>query len=213
MLAPNKPAAKPQTDSRLGPSQIEQWLEKARGGSSVALGCLLEGCRKYLLVIANESLDSDLRPKAAASDLVQDSFVEVARDFGTFRGTTEDELVAWLKVILANRLANNVRYYRDAQKRSVNREIPLETAPREAIFEANDDPSPSGVAIAREEELRVQAALGRLADPLRTVLILRTWERRSFAEIGVEIARSAEASRKLWSHAVRQLERELRQIP
>jgi RNA polymerase sigma-70 factor (ECF subfamily) len=212
LLTGNKPVAKPQTANGLGSSQIEQWLEQARGGSSAALGSLLEGCRKYLLMMANGALDSDLRPKAAASDLVQDSFVEVHRDFDQFRGTTEEELFAWLTGILSHRLANNVRRHRHTQKRSVNREVPLETVPREAIVGACDDPSPSGVAIARDEERRVQAAFDRLAEPLRTVLILRTWERQSFAEIGVELTRSAESARKLWSRAVRQLEKELRHI-
>jgi RNA polymerase sigma-70 factor (ECF subfamily) len=212
LLIGNKPAAKPPTGSRLGSSQIEQWLEQARGGSSVALGSLLEGCRKYLLMKANEALDSDLRPKAAASDLVQDSFVEVQRDFATFRGTTEQELFAWLTAILANRLANNVRYHRHTEKRSVTREIPLELTPERALLGLCDDASPSDVAIAGDEARRVQVALGRLPEPLRRVLVLRTWERLSFVEIGAELKKSADAARKLWGRAVRRLEEELCQV-
>ncbi len=212
MLTGNQPAAKPQTGSRLGSRQIEQWLEQARGGSSAALGSLLEGCRKYLLMKANDALDSDLRPKAAASDLVQDSFVEVQRDFASFRGTTERELFAWLTAILANRLANNVRFHRHTEKRSVTREIPLELTPERALVGLCDEASPSNVAIAGDEARRVQVALGRLPEPLRRVLVLRTWERLSFVEIGAELKKSADAARKLWGRAVRRLEEELCQV-
>ena len=136
---------------------------------------LLEGCRKYLLMRANNALDSDLRPKAAASDLVQDSFVEVQRDFGQFRGTTEEELFGWLTTILSNRLAKNIRRHRLTQKRSANREISLEGIPTEALVAVSDAASPSAVVVARDEQRRVQAAMDRLPQLLRTVLIARTW--------------------------------------
>jgi RNA polymerase sigma-70 factor, ECF subfamily len=193
-------------------SQIELWLGEARAGSSAALGSLMEGCRKYLLFKANEALDSDLRPKAAASDLVQDSFVEVQQDFASFQGTSEEELFAWLGGILANRLANNIRRYRHTNKRSVDREMPLELAPELAMRGLSDDATPSGAMIADEEARRVQAAMARLPEPLRTVLVLRTWERKSFVEIGVELNKSPDAARKLWARAVSRLEEELHNI-
>ena len=193
-------------------SQIEMWLDEARAGSSVALGSLMEGCRKYLLHKANEALDSDLRPKAAASDLVQDSFVAVQRDFASFQGTSEEELFAWLGGILANRLANNIRRYRHTDKRSVDREIPLELTPERALRGLSDDVTPSGAVIAEDEAQRVRAAMARLPEPLRMVLVLRTWERKSFVEIGVELNISPDAARKLWARAVRRLEEKLHNI-
>jgi RNA polymerase sigma-70 factor (ECF subfamily) len=108
---------------------LEQLIHAARRGSTAALGQLLERCRRYLLLVANHSLDSDLRPKAGASDLVQDTFVEAQQDFSRFQGSSEPELLAWLTKILTNRLANNVRHYRYTLKRSVDREEPLGAGP------------------------------------------------------------------------------------
>jgi RNA polymerase sigma-70 factor (ECF subfamily) len=48
----------------------------ARKGSREALGRLLETCRPYLLLVANNELDRDLQAKAGASDLVQETFIE-----------------------------------------------------------------------------------------------------------------------------------------
>jgi RNA polymerase sigma-70 factor, ECF subfamily len=201
--------------SRNGPprSAIEISLERARGGSLEALGSLLEGCRKYLLVSANRALDSDLRPRTAASDLVQDAFVEVQRDFAKFSGHTEGELLAWLTAILANRLANNVRRHRHTAKRSVNREMPIELTARDALLQACAIPSPCDDVIANDEQRRVQIGIERLSEQDRAVLRLRTWERRSFAEIGEQLNLSAESARKLWGRAVKRLKRELRSIP
>lgn len=188
---------------------LETWLDEARAGSSEALGALLEGCRKYLLLLANRELDSDLRPRTAASDLVQDTFVEVQRGFQSFRGTSEEELFAWLKSILAYRLANNLRSHRFAAKRTVDREQSLEASPALAIDELRERSSPEELAAARDEERRLRAALDALADLDREIIVMRTWEQKSFVEIGRELGKSADASRRLWGRAVKRLERAL----
>ena len=194
-------------------SQIESWIAEARAGSREALGLLLEGCRKYLLVMANRSLDSDLRPRTSASDLVQDAFVEVHRDFANFVGRTEGELFAWLSTILANRLANNVRRHRHTEKRTVNRETPLESPVGLEQAQICKLPEPCDAIIAQDEQRRVQFALARLSEQDRMVLRLRTWERQAFGEVGGQMNLSADSARKLWGRAVQRLERELRNFP
>jgi DNA-directed RNA polymerase specialized sigma24 family protein len=46
---------------------------------------------------------------------------------------------------------------------------------------------------------------------MKQVILLRIHERRSFAQIGLTMHRSAEAARKLWGRAIRRLEQKLRQ--
>ena len=53
--------------------------------------------RHYLLRIAEQELDPDLRAKGGASDLVQLTFLEAQRDFARFHGDTAAELRAWLR--------------------------------------------------------------------------------------------------------------------
>src|SRR5262245_58290664 len=74
-----------------------RWLSDARAGSPEALGAVLEACRGYLLLIAQGELSPDLRAKAGASDLVQQTFLDAQRDFGRFRGESVAELRAWLR--------------------------------------------------------------------------------------------------------------------
>jgi RNA polymerase sigma-70 factor, ECF subfamily len=197
----------------LGPlrhESLENLVHKARTGSSSALGQLLEGCRKYLLLIAHRELDSDLRPKAGASDLVQEAFYEAQCDIAQFRGTTAQEFLAWLTGIMNHRLANHVRHYRGTHKRNVDREIPL-SANLDVKYRglSSTEVTPSELVIARDEQSQLLAALARLPDQLRRVLVLRTWERASFVEIGVELNISADAARKQWSRAVLRLRQEI----
>src|SRR5690242_4317549 len=92
-------------------------LLAARRGSPEAVAWLLEHCRPYLLLVANEELDADLRPKLGASDVVQQSVIEAQRDFARFEGATREDLLAWLRRILRHNLADARRYYREAARR------------------------------------------------------------------------------------------------
>ena len=57
-------------------------------------GRMLEGCRQYLLMIANDVIRPELRAKLGASDLVQDTFLEAQRHIRIFRGKSRAEIRA-----------------------------------------------------------------------------------------------------------------------
>jgi RNA polymerase sigma-70 factor (ECF subfamily) len=197
-----------------GPPRAAQWeqlLASARAGAPEMLGQLLEGCRQYLLLVANQELEPDLQGKVGPSDVVQETFLEAQRDFGGFRGSTEQELLAWLRRILLNNLAHLTRHYRDTQKRQLAREVPLAEAPFAELQHllASAEGSPSTQALAREQAEALDRALERLPEHYRQVLLLRHQEQLSFEAIGQRLVRSAEAARKLWARAVEQLQQDL----
>ena len=101
-------------------------LQAARQGSADARGELLEGCRAYLLLIANTDLASDLRAKVGASDLVQETFLAAHQDFSRFRGGSKAELLGWLRSILMGTLSEFSRRYCQTAKRKLAREVPLD---------------------------------------------------------------------------------------
>lgn len=178
-------------------------LVGALAGSKEELGRLLEQYRPYLLAIANAEFASELGGKLAPSDLVQESIVAGYEEFGGFRGTTAQELAGWLRQILLNQLAN-IRKSFGRDKRDVGRE----QAAGGAIAQPRQL-SPSAEALSREERQRLDAALEKAPQQYQQVILLRHRENLSFAEIGARLDRSAEAARKLWARAVRQLQTEL----
>src|SRR5215469_16366338 len=105
-------------------TDIATWLPAARAGSREALGHVLEACRGYLLLIARQELEPALQAKGGASDLVQQTFLEAQRDFAGFHGTTHEALLAWMRRLLLNNLANFRRDHR-RKKRRVTREVTL----------------------------------------------------------------------------------------
>jgi RNA polymerase sigma-70 factor (ECF subfamily) len=199
--------------SERGPSlsdeQFETWFAAARTGSRSAIGHLLEGCRGYLLSIANRQIDGDLRPKVAPSDLVQDSCLEAQQHFPTFQGQTRAELLAWVRGILLYNISSAHRHYRVTAKRQLSREVSLDdqqTHRAPAISLALDDPSPSEAAVRVEERALFEAALARLPEQYREAITLRHHNQLSFEDIGRQMNRSPEAVRKLWARGIEQLQ-------
>jgi RNA polymerase sigma-70 factor (ECF subfamily) len=178
-----------------------RWLSAAREGSGEALGRLLEACRNYLRLVAERELDPSLRGKGGVSDLVQETLFEAVRDFERFHGSTEAELLAWLRRLLLNNLVSFTRLYRQTGKRQVEREVPLSDPSAHSL-------TPSGHAMVNEQSEAIRTALGRLPEEYRRVLRLRYEEGQPFEQIGAAMGLSSNAARKLWVRAVKRLQHE-----
>jgi RNA polymerase sigma-70 factor (ECF subfamily) len=195
---------------------VAHWLPAARQGSAPARGKVFEACRGYLLMVAHQHLDPDLQAKGGASDLVQQTFLAAEQHFDQFRGTTEAELLGWLRQALLNNLAEFQRHYRQTAKARAALEVPLggDTSSADPAGRLPDaGPSPSQEAMAREEAEAVQRALERLPDEYRQVILLRHQEELPFEDIGRLMGRSANAAEKLWARAVRRMRQELETPP
>jgi RNA polymerase sigma-70 factor, ECF subfamily len=184
-------------------------LVAARSGNAQALGALLQPFQPYLLAIARRGLPGNLRGKYDGADVVQETLLEAHRGFAGFEGSDSDELRVWLCGILKHNLMDVIRRYRDAAKRSVERERSLDFGlgsgadSGEAI---DPSPTPSTLFIARESVSALREALSRLPADEREVIVLRQFESLSFQEVGQRLDRSPEAARKLWSRAIARLQ-------
>ncbi|MBI2824522.1 MAG: sigma-70 family RNA polymerase sigma factor [Planctomycetia bacterium] len=193
------------------PSNPDAWgplIKAARAGSNEALGDLFVVCRDYLLLVANTELDRDLRAKVGASDVVQDALVEAQCSFDRFHGDDRLQLLAWLRAILLHKLSNAHRHYSRTSKRNVAREVSWDDLPGDGALDvALDDSSPSKLFRVGEAQDAVRHVLNGLPEPLRRVIELRNWDRRTFAEIGRELGYTTEGARKLWFRAITILQR------
>lgn len=191
---------------------VPQWLQLARNGSHSALGRALQGSREMLLGVAQRALDDKLRSKLGASDLVQDTFADAHKGFGQFRGSTPAEFHAWLLSILSHRLANHVRRYRMTQRRNVQREL-ADGIGDEVLAGLRDvTATPAAAAMAEEDQRLVHAVLEKLPETARAIIIERTWQGASFAEIGARRGISSDAARKAWARAVLKMQGFLQEL-
>ncbi len=183
-------------------------LMDARAGSPEALGDALEGYRGYLLAMAEKKLGADVRSKAGASDLVQETFLEAQRDFGRFRGKTRREFRVWLRRILLHNVGVFASQYRDTGKRDVGREVGLNGAGWQrgpVVDVAASTASPSAKLASLEQAQALRAAIDRLPDDYRRAITLRFDGSLTFEQIGRELGRSEEAARKIWVRAMEYL--------
>ena len=105
--------------------ETAELIALARGGDPAALGELVSRYRDHLCRLARKLLDSEIKSRVDPSDVVQQSCLEFHRDFHTFRGSQEAELLAWLQQILRRNAANTIRRHIRTGKRTVRRERPL----------------------------------------------------------------------------------------
>src|SRR5436190_9018052 len=105
---------------------VEMLLSGARDGDEQQLGKLLTLYRNYLTILASTQLDARLRRRFSPSDLVQEALLGAYRDFPKFRGTSERELLAWLRQILINCLHHAYEAHVHAGRRDVRREVSLD---------------------------------------------------------------------------------------
>jgi RNA polymerase sigma-70 factor (ECF subfamily) len=188
----------------------EELLCRARTDARLALGQLLELYRGYLALLARLQIGRRLQGKVDPSDVVQETFLEAYRHFAQFRGTTEAELVQWLRQILATRLVNLMRRYLDAQGRDVRleQELAADLDHSSQLFAQGlvaPQSSPSHQAMRREQAVLLAEALEKLPPDYREVLILRHLEGLSFPEVAGRMGRTLNSVKNLWARALAQL--------
>src|SRR6185295_19116945 len=96
-------------------------------GDREALSQLCARYRPFLEMIATMKVGRALERRVDASDIVQDTEMEMVRVIQDFRGATEAELSAWLKQMLRRNIADKVRDNR-AAIRDLRRERYLDGA-------------------------------------------------------------------------------------
>jgi RNA polymerase sigma-70 factor (ECF subfamily) len=192
------------------PQDPEVLLGQARTQGGPALGQLLEQYRGYLALLARLQIGRRLQGKIDASDLVQETFLEAHRHFPLFQGSTEPELAAWLRSILAGRLAKLVRHYLGTQRRDVRleRDLAAELDQSSRMLDRGllaPASTPSASAARREQAVVLVAALELLPGDYREVLILRHLEGLSFPDVARRMGRTVLSVKKLWARALPRL--------
>jgi RNA polymerase sigma-70 factor (ECF subfamily) len=144
---------------------------------------------------------------------VQETLFEAHCGFAQFRGQTEVEFAAWLRRILANNLARAFERHVLAEKRDVHREVSMEeigaslerSAARFQDIFVDQGATPGSAADRQERMLAVSAAMAKLPEDYRQVVIWRHLEGLAFADIAERLGKSAGACRMVWLRAIEQL--------
>jgi RNA polymerase sigma-70 factor (ECF subfamily) len=157
----------------------------------------LAGFRSYLRVLAGMQLDPLLKRRVDPSDIVQQTLLQAHRAAGQFRGKTDAELAGWLRQILANELAHQMRDNRRAKRdvareRSIQQSVEASSIKLEALLPTKG-PAPEDVASKNERIVRLANAIAELPDPQREAIELHYWHHWTLDQIGEKQGRSKSA--------------------
>lgn len=179
--------------------------EISKSDRSEHISRLLDRYRNYMTVLARAEMSPALQTRLDASDIVQETMFELHKNFSQFRGTTEQELLAWLRRSLIRNLLDQIKRQR-AARRDIRREQRLEAAEKSGVAMLDhlcaSISSPSQQVSRAEQSVRVANALASLPSDYRDVIMLRNIHRLEFRKIGEQMERSHGATRMLWLRAL-----------
>jgi RNA polymerase sigma-70 factor (ECF subfamily) len=147
---------------------------------------------------ARRLIGARLRHLLGSSDLLQDTLLIAVRRFEELSGRPPRQVLAWLLRSMQFRL---MRYVRDHQD---------ELTDKDGVITSSDVAARSSTpALSRMVREEIRGALRELVEMLpeveRRVIVLLYQEKRTTAEIAVELGRSEGAVRALHQRAVRRL--------
>jgi RNA polymerase sigma-70 factor (ECF subfamily) len=186
----------------------DQLIAAVASGDAQARGRLLDRHRPRLKRMVAVRFDRRLAARLDPSDLVQETLVEADRRLDAYLRDRPLPFYPWLRQLAWNRMIDARRFHVRAGRRTVHREEPG-GLPEGSVIElaerllGGDAPS-AGLRLAEQRD-QVRAALGRLADADREVLVLRYLEQLSAAEAGAVLGVSEGAVRVRVLRALRRL--------
>jgi RNA polymerase sigma-70 factor, ECF subfamily len=175
-------------------------LERARCGDGDALNLLFTRHIPTLRRWASGRLPRWVRDVADTQDLVQETVFQVFKRIEAFEPRGEGALQAYLRQAVLNRIRNEFR--------SKGRRPSFESLDVQA---AGDDTSPLEAAIRQEQLDRYEAALNRLTEPERDLIVARLELGLTYEEMAEALAKpSWNAARMATARALLRLAEELK---
>ncbi len=198
--------------SEAGQADTGELLRRAERGDSSAVQLLLARHRSRLSKMVALRMDSRIAARVDPSDVVQDALLEATRRLPDYLHTRPLPFYPWLRQLAWERLVHLHGRHIRAQKRSVNREGPLQIGlPDESALQLADHfmasgTGPSDRVIRDEMRQRVRTALEKLALNDRELLVLRYLEQLSTKDIAAVLGISTGAVKTRHFRAVQRLQ-------
>jgi RNA polymerase sigma-70 factor (ECF subfamily) len=201
-------------------SEVKKLISRGAGGDSEALRTLLSLYRDRLKRMVHLRLSTRLQGRVDDSDVLQESFLEVARRLDEYLREPKVPFFLWLRHLTALKLAEVHRRHLGTQLRDADREVtlhrdglPLADSVSLAAQLLGKLTTPSQAVIKAETRVLVQEALNSM-DPIdREVLALKHFEQLSTAEIAEVLGLSKSGAGSRYLRAIKRLREILSAIP
>ncbi|MFM7183348.1 MAG: sigma-70 family RNA polymerase sigma factor [Planctomycetota bacterium] len=186
-------------------------LDRVRDGDADAINRLLERHRQAIRQMIDRRMDRVITRRVDASDIVQEVMIEANRRLGDYLVNPTMPFRLWLRHMARDRLIDAHRRHRVAATRSLDREVPLVSgdgdgsSAGEIVGVADRELTPAAAATWHELERRFAAAVERLDEGDRQIVLLRHFEHLSTAEAAAALGLAKPAAGMRYLRAMRRL--------
>jgi RNA polymerase sigma-70 factor (ECF subfamily) len=200
-------------------SETQQLLKRAVDGDPQAVNGLLERHREALSRMVGLRMDPALGRRLDASDIVQDVLVDANRRLPGYLKAPQLPFHLWLRQIAKDRLIDAHRRHRAAARRSLDRERSLAPAyddqsAIDLLAQLQDrEATPCAAAARAEMRSRFDAAIARLDETDREVILMRHFEQLSNQEVAQALGLSDAAAGMRYLRALRRLRAMFDEVP
>ena len=191
-------------------TQMNEEIEQLRAGGESALAELFSQHRDRLERLVEFRLDPRLRSRVDPADVLQESYIEIARRYRDFLDDAKVSFYVWARQITLQILIDIQRRH-FGQKRTPQQEVKFNRGPNESTSGSiaqvlrSQMTSPSGVAIRAEEIQQLNLALESMDEMDREVLALRHFEHLGNSEVAEALGLSVTAASNRYVRAMARL--------
>jgi RNA polymerase sigma-70 factor (ECF subfamily) len=203
-----------------GGDELSKLLQRAAGGDELAAHDLFARHRDRLKRMVHLRLSRRLQGRVDDSDVLQETFLDVARRLQEYTADPKLPFYLWLRHLAGLKLAEIHRRHLGTQLRDADREVTLH---RGGLPEADSVSlaahllgqltTPSQAAIRAETRLMVQEALNSMDPVDREVLALKHFEQLSTSEMAEVLGMSKAGAGSRYLRAIKRLKAILSQVP
>jgi RNA polymerase sigma-70 factor (ECF subfamily) len=192
-------------------ADVRALLDRLQAGDQLALGELFSLYRERLGRMIQFRLDGRLRGRVAASDVLQEAYIDALKRLPHYQAARGMPFLIWLRWVIMQRLVEVHRQHLGARMRDAGREISFDAggslaASSEKIAEfIGDLTSPSQAAERAEAMDQLRQALESLDPTDREVLALRHFEELSNLEAAAVLEIQPAAASKRYVRALERL--------
>jgi len=188
-------------------TETKSLLDQAKAGDRRAFDRLFSRHREGLLGFVELRLDRKLRSRVDPSDVIQEAHLEAIRKLDDYLQRRPMPFNLWLRKTTYERLLMIRRRHLKAAGRGMEREVPLPD--RSSLGLARQllapNSTPSRHLAASELARRVRSAVAQLPDIDREILLMRTFEGGSYAEVACVLGIKVDAAKKRHGRALLRL--------
>ena len=194
-------------------------LRRVLDGDARAFAELFDALRPRLSRMVHFRLDSRLRGRIDADDVVQEAFLDASKRLDAFRASQPMSPLVWLRLIVGQTMIDVHRRHLGAQMRDAGRELSLQgpwagnTSMSMSFCLLGRLSSPSQAALRAELSSMLATALEEMNPTDREVLALRHFEELTNKEVAEVLGIESKAASIRYVRALARLKLVLQKFP